>query len=71
MSRVVVEYNPNIKQQSKKEISERVTYSMESIDGDSFQYCLDTIVNGGFLTDENDANFVEKLLDDGVHYLEF
>ncbi len=75
MSRVIVEYAPNITKESRNIIDENVTFSMEAYDGSSKQYELSSVfdrLNDGTITViESDLQELKKLLDEGVNYIEF
>ena len=75
MSRILVEYAPNISRETKNIISEDVWHSMEAVDGSSKQYELSSVfdrLNDGTMTViESDLQELKKLLDEGVNYIEF
>lgn len=75
MSRILVEYAPNITIESRNLIDENVTHSMESYDGSSKQYNLSSIINrmedGTITLIKSDLQELKKLLYEGVGYIEF
>ena len=71
MSRIIVEYDPNITEKGKSEIKELVNPSMISADGSTDQYHLDYILEEVVFTNPADKFVLEVLLDDNVSYIEF
>lgn len=75
MSRVVVEYNLPISRETQKVIRERVTPSMISNDEASCQYEIsavaDALIDLGDLGNTKDLFFINDLIIQGVHYIEF
>ena len=75
MSRILVEYAPNITIESRNLIDENVTHSMDSYNGSSKQYNLSSIINrmedGTITLIESDLQELKKLLYEGVGYIEF
>jgi len=75
MSRILVEYAPNITIESRNLIDENVTHSMESYYGSSKQYNLSSIINrmedGTITLIKSDLQELKKLLYEGVGYIEF
>ena len=80
MSRIVVEYNPTLSIRVQKVIRNEVTPSMVSNDETSCQYdismvkeCLDEVFEQGMedFDIEKDLTLINKLIDEGVHYVEF
>jgi hypothetical protein len=72
MGRLVIEYLPGISEKAEEIISENITPSMSSYEGDSHQYCLDHILSDiSGLLPAADRVLLETLIDDGVSYIEF
>ena len=75
MSRILVEYAPNITKESRNIIDENVTHSMEAYDGSSKQYNLSSVINrmedGTIKLIESDLKVLTELLYEGVGYIEF
>lgn len=74
MSKIIVEYNPNITREVQKIIRENVTASMTSHDECSCQYAIEQCENAILEYDdvyEDDLNTIRELMSEGVHYLEF
>jgi hypothetical protein len=72
MARILVEYNPPISIESQQLIRNKVTESMRSNDETSCQYAIDTVAE---LLEErdmyDDINIIQKLISEGVDYIEF
>lgn len=80
MSRIIVEYNPPLSMTIQKIIRNEVSASMISNDETSCQYdismvsdCLNEVFDQGKEdTDiDKDLELIAKLIDEGVHYIEF
>jgi hypothetical protein len=74
MSRIIVEYNPNLSKEVQKIIRENVTASMMSNDESSCQYAIEQCEDAILEYDdvyEDDLNTIRQLISEGVHYLEF
>lgn len=72
MSRIIVEYNPNLSAIGARAIEDNVTPSMSSIDGSSNQYEI-SIVRECLIESNltSDLTLVEHLINDGVDFIEF
>lgn len=70
MARIIVEYNPQITDKTRKLIGENVTASMESSDGTSHQYEIGAILDSVVFTNDFDKELIEDLQKEGVHYIE-
>ena len=67
-----VAYDPEISQETRKEIAENIEYSMESINGDTYMYPLLNIIDAKWLNiPEKDRDYLQTLNNDGVDYIEF
>lgn len=74
MSRIIVEYNPNLSKEVEKIIRENVTASMTSNDESTCQYAIEQCEDAILEYDdvyEDDLNTIRQLISEGVHYLEF
>ncbi len=80
MSRIIVEYNPPLSVRVQKVIRNEVSASMVSNDETSCQYDismvaqkLDEVFEQGMedFDIEQDLTLINKLIDEGVHYVEF
>jgi hypothetical protein len=72
MSRIIVEYEPDLSGKAKELIKNKCTPSMTSNDGDSNQYNIDYIL--AYLFRElsvEDKIVIQALSADNVEYLEF
>ena len=71
MSRIIVEYNPNLSVSTRRLIATRITPSMVSHDESSSQFEISLVAQ---LLDEyenEEVKLVNQLIEEGVHYLEF
>jgi hypothetical protein len=72
MSRIIVEYNPDLSGEAKKLIRNNCTPSMTSNDGDSSQYNIHFILADLFRElPVEDKIVIQALSADNVEYLEF
>jgi len=72
MNTFKVAYCPPISENAEKIISENITPSMVSIEGDSNQYCLDFIKSDIIdLLEQKDQDAINLLIDEKVDYIEF
>lgn len=75
MSRVIVEYNPELSSSTEKLITDNVTPSMISHDGTTCQYEIsmvaDIVEAQGEMTNSKDLFLINDLIIQGVHYIEF
>ncbi len=75
MSRVVVEYSPAISVETQKLIRRGITPSMVSNDETSCQYEIsmvaDIVEGQEEMTNNKDLLFINDLINEGVHYIEF
>lgn len=72
MSRILIEYDPDLSDEAKNIIRDAVSPSMISSDGDSHQYNVDFIVAGAFeKLPEEDKVLLQTLVADNVEYIEF
>jgi len=72
MSRIIVEYNPDLSGEAKELIRNKCTPSMTSNDGDSNQYNIDYILAYLFRKlPVEDKIIIQALSADNVEYLEF
>lgn len=73
MSRVIVEYNPEISMKAKLFIRETVSPSMVSMDESTSQYaidmCYETLQESDICF--KDQEMIASLANENVHYLEF
>lgn len=72
MSRIIVEYDPDLSGEAKELIRNNITPSMTSNDGDSNQYNIDFVL--AYLFRElpvEDKIIIQSLSADNVEYLEF
>lgn len=72
MSRIIIEYNPNLSAIGTKTIEETITPSMTSNDGSSNQYDIDMVAES--LEENNlidDLSLINQFREEGVHYIEF
>lgn len=72
MSRILIEYCPEISEEAMKCIACDVTPSMSSNDGDSHQYDIDMVAE--CLEENNlidDLSTVNQLREENVNYIEF
>ena len=71
MNRILIEYNPNLSAIGTKTIENAITPSMSSNDGSSHQYDIDMVAE--CLKENNlidDLSTIDKLREEGVHYIE-
>jgi predicted house-cleaning noncanonical NTP pyrophosphatase (MazG superfamily) len=72
MSRILIEYNPPLTIVAQKLIRDNITESMRSNDETSAQYDIDMVAE---LLEEydkhKDLELIDKLREEGVHYIEF
>ena len=71
MSRIIVEYNPNLSVSTRRLIATNITPSMVSNDESSSQFEISLVAQ---LLDEyenEEVKLVNQLIEEGVHYLEF
>jgi predicted house-cleaning noncanonical NTP pyrophosphatase (MazG superfamily) len=72
MSRILIEYNPPLSMVAQKLIRDNITESMRSNDETSAQYDIDMVAE---LLEEydkhKDLELIDKLREEGVHYIEF
>jgi hypothetical protein len=75
MSRIIVEYNPPISEETQKLIRNEVTHSMVSNDETSFQYEISQVADAiealDDLGNQKDLLLINNLIIEGVHYIEF
>jgi hypothetical protein len=72
MSRIIVEYNPDLSGEAKELIRNNITPSMTSNDGDSSQYNIDFVLADLFRElPVEDKIIIQALSADNVEYLEF
>ena len=75
MARIIVEYQPKLSSDTKDFIREKVTPSMTSTDSESCQYEIsyvaDVIESLGDYGNTKDLFFINDLINQGVHYIEF
>jgi hypothetical protein len=72
MSRILVEYCPELSAKALRSIAYDVTPSMTSEDGSSNQYQMDMVaesLEAAELID--DLKIIDGLIEEGVHYIEF
>jgi hypothetical protein len=77
MSRIIIEYNPELSLKAQKIIQDEVSPSMVSNDEDSCQYeismvseCLHDLFYQGVRI-KSDLKLITKLIDEGVSFIEF
>ena len=72
MSRIIIEYNPNLTVIAQHTIEKFITPSMTSNDGSSNQYDIDMVAE---TLEENklieDLSLVNQLREENVNYIEF
>lgn len=71
MSRILIEYNPNLSAIGNKTIEDNITPSMSSNDSSSHQYDIDMVAE--CLEENNlidDLSTINQLREEGVHYIE-
>lgn len=71
MSRIIIEYNPNLSAIGSKAIEDAITPSMTSNDSSSNQYDIDMVAE--CLEENNlidDLSTINQLREEGVHYIE-
>ena len=72
MSRIIIEYNPNLTAIAQQTIEEFVTPSMTSNDDSSNQYDIDMVAE---TLEENklikDLSLINQLREENVNYIEF
>ena len=72
MSRIIVEYEPDLSGEAKELIRNNITPSMTSNDGDSSQYNIDFVLADLFRElPVEDKIIIQALSADNVEYLEF
>lgn len=75
MSRIIVEYNPQISEETQTLIRNEVTPSMISSDETSCQYEIsivaDVVERQGEMTNNKDLLLINDLINDGVSFIEF
>lgn len=75
MSRIIVEYNPAISEETQTLIRNEVTPSMISNDETSCQYEIsivaDVVERQGEMTNTKDLFLINDLINDGVSFIEF
>jgi len=75
MSRVIVEYNPELSSSTEKLIKDNITPSMISHDETTCQYEIsmvaDIVEAQGEMTNSKDLFLINDLIIQGVHYIEF
>lgn len=72
MSRIIVEYNPTISVESQKLIRDNITPSMVSNDETSCQYDISMVADLILDFDHTkDVHYINDLINEGVHYIEF
>jgi hypothetical protein len=74
MSRVIVEYNPEIAKSTEQLIKDNVTPSMISHDSTTSQYEINMVADiveaQGEMTNTKDLFLINDLINDGVHFIE-
>ena len=70
MSRVIVEYMPRISPEGRRNIGDNVSHSMESHDGETFQYAIEQCIEALAGYGEDDYVLLKELEGDGVHFIE-
>lgn len=75
MSRIIVEYNPEISVETRVLIRREVTPSMISNDETSGQYEISQVADAiealDDLGNQKDLLLINDLINEGVHYIEF
>ncbi len=73
MSRILVEYNPKLSEDSIEQIINNVTPSMTSNDETSNQYEITQVLKilEFYDIEEEDINLVKELIEGGVSFIEF
>jgi hypothetical protein len=76
MARIIVEYNPPISIETQELIRREVTPSMISNDETSGQYEISQVADvveaqEGEMANKKDLFFINDLINEGVHYIEF
>ena len=72
MSRIIIEYNPKLTKRAEKLIRNNVTESMRSNDESSAQYDIDMVADLLEEYDEyEDFELINKIREEGVHFIEF
>ena len=72
MSRIIVEYDPDLSGEAKELIRNNITPSMTSNDGESSQYNIDFVLADLFRElPVEDKIIIQALSADNVEYLEF
>ena len=72
MSRIIIEYNPTLTKKAEKLIRNNVTESMRSNDESSAQYDIDMVADLLEEYDEyEDLVLINKIREEGVHFIEF
>lgn len=72
MSRIIVEYNPDLSGKAKELIRKKISPSMTSNDGDSSQYLIDFVFCDLFRElSVEDKIILQALTADNVEYIEF
>lgn len=75
MSRIIVEYQPNISHATKDIIRKNLGASMISADESSSHYEISSaeliLEEQGDLVDKQDLQTIRDLMSQGVHYIEF
>jgi hypothetical protein len=72
MSRIIVEYGPDLSGEAKELIRNNITPSMTSNDGDSNQYLIDFVFFDLFRElSVEDKIILQALSADNVEYIEF
>jgi len=70
MGRIIIEYRPDLSIITEKLIKENITPSMISNDESSCQYDINMIAKLLYEYDNEDLSIVEKLIKEGINYLE-
>ncbi len=75
MSRIIVEYNPEISVETRVLIRNEVTHSMVSNDETSFQYEISQVADAiealDDLGNQKDLLLINDLINEGVNFIEF
>ena len=72
MSRIIIEYNPEVSLKAQKIIQDEVSPSMISNDESSCQYQISVVSHQLLVHGQtDDAYLIHELINDGVHYIEF
>lgn len=72
MSRILIEYCPEISEEATETITQEVTPSMVSEDNSTNQYAIDMVYEA--LKDaglDDDLAIIDELINEGVSYIEF